>query len=66
MIRLTKILNEAKVNDLNEGKVTRNLKSLKVKDFPPNWTLKDVIDRYDDQIWEYFWYEQGYIYDFGK
>ena len=29
------------------------LQSLKISQFPKDWSLLDVLDRYDDEIWIY-------------
>ena len=57
--------NESK-DDLNEStKEIRLLKSLKRNQFPEKWTLLDMVNRYEDEIWEYLWYDKGYHYDYG-
>lgn len=65
MIKLKNILNESsKKTTIKEGREARLLKSLKRNQFPKKWTLLDMINRYESEIFEYLWEDKGYKYDF--
>ena len=41
------------------------LTNLFVKEFPQDWTIKQIVDLYEDDIWEYLWDEKGYMWEYG-
>lgn len=57
--KLRKIIREEIQTQLVERKYGNFLKWIKVTEFPEKWTVLDIVNRYDREIFEYLWNEHG-------
>ena len=42
------------------------LENILVRDFQKDWTLKDVVDNYEEDIFDYLWEMKGYSWEYGQ